>query len=107
MKDIFVKIKKHLSDDLLHKNFSGHCYVASEAAYHLLGGISSDWKPMQMRHEGVSHWFLKNKKTGKVLDLTSEQFENAPNYSLAKGKGFLTKTPSKRAQKLIKKIQDI
>ena len=75
----------------------GNCYVTSEAIYHLLGGQGSGWTPMTLRHEGDVHWFLKHRDTGLVLDVTASQFERAPDYSQARGRGFLTKQPSKRA----------
>ena len=106
-------IQKHLTDDLRnppwrgHPNtLAGHCYVASEAAWHLLGGMDSDWRPQYMRHEGVSHWFLLNKSTGSIIDLTVWQFANFPDHSKAVGKGFLTKEPSKRAQRVIQGVMN-
>lgn len=81
--------------------FAGHCYVASEVLYHVLGRF---WKPMVMRHEGSTHWFLKEPCTGGILDPTVDQFAKTPDYSKAKGCGFLTKQPSKRARKLMSRM---
>lgn len=105
-----------LSDDLLSKEYQkvkknkeflpntfGHCYVASEAAYYLLGGKSEGWKAYHVKHLGYSHWFLKH-ESGFILDITANQFKASVNYERARGTGFLTKLPSKRAQILIKKI---
>ena len=78
----------------------GNCYVTSEAAYHLLGGKEAGWTPMRMHHEGDTHWFLKH-KSGFILDLTVKQFKTRPDYTQAVGSGFLTREPSKRAQKMI------
>jgi hypothetical protein len=78
----------------------GNCYVTSEALYHLLGGKKAGWKPMVMKHEGDSHWFLKH-KSGTILDATAKQFKNKPDYSKAKGCGFLTRNPSWRAENLV------
>lgn len=78
----------------------GNCYVTCEALYHLLGGKSTGWKPMNMKHKGESHWFLKH-KNGLILDPTVKQFKHRPDYSKATGRGFLTKKPSKRATKMI------
>ena len=78
----------------------GNCYAASEALHHILG---RDWRPMVMRVRGGTHWFLKH-KTGIVLDPSSKQFAKTPNYDKARGCGFLTKKPSKRAQALIKTL---
>jgi len=106
-------IQKHLSDDLRQKKYQGdedplkgHCYVAAEAAYHILGGKDKGWTPMNVQHEGDSHWFLKH-SSGKILDPTAKQFKTPVPYETAKGKGFLTKQPSARAKKLIAKTQSI
>ena len=90
----------------------GNCYVTCEALYHLLGGKKSVWKPYYMKHEGDSHWFLSmvtlypamNFEPQYILDPTVRQFKTVPNYWEAKGKGFLTKKPSKRAKALMKQL---
>lgn len=81
----------------------GNCYAASEALYHLLGGKEAGWKPMQMHHEGDSHWFLQH-ESGLVLDPTVKQFKKTPRYEKARGRGFLTKKPSIHAQQLISSL---
>jgi hypothetical protein len=83
---------------------AGHCYVASEAAWHAMGGQASGWKPCTMRWEGSPHWFLRH-QDGRVLDLTAGQFESTPDYSLGKGCGFLTRQPSKRAQVVLSRLR--
>ncbi len=107
----------NLTDDLLAPKYRrlkqvsnvphtfGHCYVASEAAYYMLGGKEEGWKPMHMYHLGESHWFLKH-ESGFILDLTYNQFKSPLDYSKARGMGFLTKVPSKRAKKLLIRIGD-
>jgi hypothetical protein len=89
----------------------GNCYVTSEALYHLLGGKKAGYKPMVMRHEGDTHWFLyqtgvtvNGVKVDKILDPTVSQFKTRPDYTKARGSGFLTKKPSKRARELMKKM---
>ena len=79
---------------------AGHCYVASESFFYLLGGYNSDWRPCFLRHEEEPHWFLVN-AAGEVLDLTVTQFKTVPNYRAGVRKGFLTRQPSKRAQQVI------
>lgn len=81
----------------------GNCYVTSEAAYHLLGGKKAGWKPMRMRVDNDTHWFLKH-ESGLILDLTARQFSVKLDYSKARGSGFLTKQPSKRAFKLMQSM---
>lgn len=115
-KEIGKYIEDCVSDDLLdkkwlkykkqhpnkHKLF-GHCYVVSEAAYHLLGGKEQGWTPQHVKVCGVPHWFLKH-KNGTILDLTANQFRVVIPYDKARGTGFLTKRPSKRAVRLMGRI---
>lgn len=118
IKTISKEILSNLSDGLLTKAFRGikdrtpglpltfgHCYVASEAAFHLLGGKKGGWKPQFVKHLGCPHWFLKH-QDGTILDLTAGQFQSPVAYERAIGKGFLTKRPSQRARILIKKVRD-
>ena len=81
----------------------GNCYVTSEALYHLLGGKKAGWKPMRIRIHDVTHWFLKH-NSGMILDATVAQFAILPDYTQARGCGFLTKKPSKRARALMQKM---
>jgi hypothetical protein len=84
---------------------AGHCYVASEVYWHLNGGPSSGLVPQVIRHEGATHWFLRA-TDGRVIDLTADQFSTPVPYHLARGCGFLTKRPSKRAAIVIERIQE-
>lgn len=106
------KVQSNLTADLLHptkagkgtgKN-AGHCYVASQTLWHALGGKRSGYTPqVGPAPGGGSHWWLRHKKTGQILDPTADQF---PSYDYSKGRGigFLTKQPSKRAQTLLGRI---
>lgn len=109
-------ILENLTSDLLDKTHKkmrdgnpnlphtfGHCYVASEAAYYLLGGKEAGWTPHHIRHVGRSHWYLKH-RTGEILDLTANQFRTPLDYKEGRGKGFMTKQPSKRTVKLLERI---
>jgi hypothetical protein len=58
---------------------------------------------MVLRHEGDVHWFLKH-ESGLILDATRDQFKTTPPYDKARGTGFLTKGPSKRAQTMMGKL---
>lgn len=88
----------------------GNCYAASEALYHILGGKRSGWTPMCVRvSSNCCHWFLKHKATGMILDPSRRQFQTrgwhkAPDYSKARGTGYLTKAPSGRARRLIQRL---
>ena len=109
LRKLVKKLESHLTDDLRRPPYkgssnplTGHCYVASEALYHLLG--SRDWVPCNIQHEGGPHWYLKNKVTGEILDVTAGQFETPVPYEKGRGKGFLTKEPSKRAKELLRRL---
>lgn len=83
---------------------TGHCYVASEAYYHLHGGRAAGLKPMSIQHEGMPHWWIRDAH-GQDIDLTATQFETPVPYSRGVGKGFLTKAPSRRAQVVMARVQ--
>ena len=91
----------------------GHCYAASEALYHMLGGKTAGYVPQVAsfieNNEKLTHWWLKN-QDGKIFDPTAEQFTaigQKPPYELGKGAGFLTKLPSKRASTIIKRVLEL
>lgn len=75
---------------------TGHCYVVSEVAYHILGGRNSSWVPETIRVDGGVHWYLRCKGDGTFLDLTEEQFDGGV-YHAGRRRAFLTEAPSKRA----------
>lgn len=84
----------------------GNCYVTSEALYHLLGGKEAGWMPCTVRHEGTVHWYLVNTRMEGpfgyfVLDATASQFKTRPLYFLGRGRGFMTRGPSRRARELM------
>jgi len=91
--------------DDVKKRPRGNCYATCEALWHLLGGSGSQWQPMNVRHEGDSHWFLRHRGwTDIVLDPTRSQFKTPVPYRQARGRGFLTKSPSKRACELMARM---
>lgn len=109
-------IVESLTDDLLSKPYRklkeahphaneafGHCYVATEAAYYLLGGKEAGWAPQFVRVAGYAHWYLKH-ESGFIYDPTASQFKIPIPYHQGKGKGFLTAKPSKRCAKLVAQI---
>jgi hypothetical protein len=82
---------------------AGHCYVAAQAVYHLLGGRRSGWTP----HSGPggaqgAHWWLQH--GGQVLDPTADQYP-AYDYAQGRGRGFLTAQPSRRAQVVLERVR--
>ena len=93
----------------------GNCYVASEALYHILGGPKGDWQPKRLKIGSETHWFLQHRYLRIRIDASRLQFSvkerrkletyfGEGSYDSAKGSGFLTKRPSKRAKKLIKEL---
>jgi len=107
------KIQKALSPDLLSKAYenesanhpvAGHCYIAAEALFHVLGGKRAGLIAYVARDpEGGTHWWVQDAK-GKILDPTKEQytaFGKEPPYHVGRGAGFLTKRPSRRAQVIL------
>jgi hypothetical protein len=80
------------------------CYVACEVLYHLFDLRAKGWSPAVVQHGGDTHWFLRH-GDGRVIDPTAFQFETAPPYSSARGCGFLTKGPSKRARRVLEALR--
>jgi hypothetical protein len=122
--DLVSKIQSVLTPDLLRGKWkretdnplAGHCYAATEALYWMLGGPNSDWKSYIFKHktfpegleEGETHWFLKNIKTGEILDPTAGQFDVEIPYENATQAAFLpTNGGSKRAKEIIKRIENL
>jgi hypothetical protein len=85
-------------------NRRGNCYVASEALYHIMGGKKAGWTPMVMQYAGDTHWFLKHRQSGLIIDPSVRQFKKRPPYEFGRGTGFLTRKPSKRAVSLIERL---
>lgn len=115
-----AEIRENLTPDLLNSQWkhsadgvTGHCYVATEALYWLLGK-ELGFKPHVLSHsicpelldEGETHWFLM-KDNDIILDVTADQFKGA-NIPYHKGKpnGMMNHPEggSQRAQILIKRI---
>lgn len=78
---------------------AGRCYAASEALYHLEPGR---YKPVVLRlSASLTHWWLEDRATGDVVDLTAAQFDEPVDYAAGRGCGFLTLAPSRAARELI------
>lgn len=115
MYELILLVQSRLTPDLLKPRFrhmveagahplTGHCYVACEALYHLLGGQASDFVPHTVRHCDKVHWFLQHRHLPTVLDPTAAQFQTTPSYWTGRGRGFLTRHPSKRARTLLARL---
>jgi hypothetical protein len=90
----------------------GHCYIGAEAAFYALGGAAY-WQPYVLTskewsaalEEGQTHWFIRHRTTGEVVDPTSAQFKGAIiPYDEGRACGFLTSKPSKRAAIVLKRV---
>jgi len=109
---LITLIRDNLTEDLLKDEYKkvsrvnkyvGHCYIASEVLYHILGGKDSGLRPIHGRLGDISHWWLED-ENGRVIDLTADQFPEGFPYEQGRGSGFLTKDPSKRARILIDRV---
>jgi hypothetical protein len=108
------KIQAVLTPDLLSKKYKGeshplggHCYVATEALYHALGGKASGFKAFVARDGDRTHWWLQ-RSAEERLDVTAPQYTDlglTPPYEFGRGCGFLTKTPSHRARTVLERAK--
>jgi len=119
VQDLSKQVESVLSPDLLQKKYReankknpmfGHCYAASEALFHLLGGVDSSWRPMRAKDEaGIVHWWLVNEDDAR-LDVTAAQYTSlgkSPPYDSGVRGAFLTgyAKPSKRAVAIIDRVK--
>lgn len=93
----FIEAQYRIGDNPLF----GHCYVASEVYYHLYGK-ENGFVPYCLSIELGTHWFLKNKNTDEIIDITCAGTRY--DYSKARRIPFRTKNPSKRAMIIIKEM---
>ena len=93
----------------------GHCYVAAEALFHLIGGWESEFVPRYVKYFDESdnmvctHWWLYSSRRNMIYDPTKEQYLHAnldPPYHNKKTSFFLTKTPSKRAVIVMDRVKE-
>lgn len=115
-----IEIKAALSDDLLSpqrrkeirlerlsleaRRVRGHCYVATEAAYHLFGR-ELGYAPERVRcYDGDTHWWLRNKYTDHIIDPTAEEIDGKFDYGCGRPGGFLTREPSRRCRILMQRV---
>ena len=109
------KITSSLTPGLLKREYRsenetnplfGHCYVATETLYHLMN--STEVKPVCGRDDdGIVHWWLEYRKSGKRIDVTVDQYHSVgkfPPYENGRGSGFLTKKPSKRTKVVMDRV---
>jgi len=115
MNEALPLIREHLGPEWLRKDWLarrpidavaswGCCYVACEALAHLVN--VHRYRPASVRVGDVIHWYLIDTSTGNVVDPTADQFDSLPDYDQGRRRGFLTTNPSKRAQKLLEKVNN-
>jgi 8-oxo-dGTP pyrophosphatase MutT (NUDIX family) len=113
--ELVRRIQDSLSDELRRPEYQGHpnrlhghCSAATEAIYHLLGGTSGPYVPHYVHHEGSTHWFLRHKASGHIIDPTADQFQEQPPYEQGRGCGFQTPggRPSHRAKIIIERAMN-
>lgn len=94
-------LKAAISPDLLKRGFTGYCYIYAEALYHYAKASGECVKVKCLKLDGLEcHWWVEYR--GEIYDVTPP-ITPFP-YSLGKGKGFLTKKPSKRAALLASRV---
>lgn len=115
--EVEAEIRGVLTPDLLKPAFRaggahpahGHCYAASEALWHMLGGPASGLTPCRGRDgDGIVHWWLDD-DAGRVLDPTAGQYlaaGKAPSYAAGRRGGFLTRAPSTRAREIMRRVAE-
>lgn len=89
---------------------TGFCYIAAEAAYHILKkegptAVCASYEEENGEHS--THWWIII--DDKKFDPTKSQYTKLgekPPYHLGVRKGFLTKKPSKRAKKLMALVKE-
>jgi len=125
VEDLVEIIKKHLSPDLLKKEYReenknnpmfGHCYVATETLFHLINQYSDhslllNFRPYWGKDErGITYWWLQNDSNHElnILDVTKDQYyQNGkePPYQNGRKGAFLTKYASNRALTLLQRVK--
>lgn len=137
---VLQSIEKNLSRDLLSRAWtkmvapdappvSGHCAVAAEALYHLLGGAQAGLMPCVCKYHWTddgavvpgrgqdaksdeTHWWIRLPRkgvrgAGRVVDPTAAQYNQPFPYDKGTGRHFMAPHggPSKRAAILIARVR--
>lgn len=117
VEELIAKIQAVLTPELLKPQYRekntddpmfGHCYVATEALFHLLPDRENYCACRGRDDWGIVHWWLVNRTTNEIYDVTADQYLSKgldPPYVRGKRSGFLTKDPSKRCRILLDRVQ--
>lgn len=93
-----------VEDDEMYGATLGHCYIATEALYHLWAK-DAGYVPHVLRHDNGTHWWLVHSDTGEVIDPTEPQLDGDPfPYELGHKQQLLTTTPSRRSRELMRRM---
>lgn len=138
--DIIAAVQASLSDDLLSSKWrrivqgedaastlSGHCAIAAEALYDLLGGAAAGYTPYvcsyhekdgrdvysraPQGYEPLTHWWLRAPEgglrgAGAVVDPTAAQYPYPFPYQHGQAAGFMAPfPPSQRARTIIARVE--
>ena len=94
-------------DHLGHGRYSGFAYAAAEAYFHLRGGYSAGLQPMQFKHRGISHWWIRD-RNGHVIDLALSTSESS-NFPYERGRPrafrYTRVGMSDRAATIVKRVR--
>lgn len=141
--DIKKAIIESLTPDLLEKKYlalldpndpveTGHCYVASEAFFYLIGGKQSGFlsfvcpyftdgkeywfidPPLNVIFRKETHWWTRAPKgdilgTGIIHDVTVGQYDFEFPYQYGRHAAFMhpkKNTPSKRARLIMDRVEE-
>lgn len=111
------RIQEALSIDLLHPKYkrlvdplkhptTGHCYIATKAAYFIFGK-ENGYIPYMKNTNGVEHWWLKNESNGNIIDVTELQLESKFNYDLGKKGRSRARFLDERTKELIRRVKRV
>ena len=74
----------------------GYCFQIAQFVFYALGGYESDWdlmciKGMEYTVQDIpfssTHWYVQNKKNGRIVDLSAEQFDGILDINQYYGEG--------------------
>lgn len=95
------------AEDLISHPQAGHCYVASETLWLLLGGTNAGFHLASARdYADQTHWWVED-DDGNVLDPTASQyfdFGRNPPYAAGQRRGPAGPSPSERSLLLIDRV---
>ena len=117
-------ILKNLSPDLLPKKWYeinesnptfGHCHNATGVFYLIFGSENVHMyrafdDSLKLVDEPMYHWFILNRHTNEIIDITSEQYSSYPKmlsklYKNKEKAGLLGFNYKKRVHTLLKRVK--